>query len=626
MADPGPHPDADAQDGGEIGFTFDGQTMAAAPGQSIAGALLRNGIRVLRSTRGAGRPRGVFCGIGNCFDCLVDVGDERAIRACLRPVAEGDELRTSASVGPAMEFPDASASIGSHASAPGAGRSVGRKVESEEAELLVVGGGPAGMAASLEAADLGCQVTLVDAGRTLGGQIYRQANRPGGQVPRQASGLGATARPPVSRQHGGVVPPAMMAGLPERFRRIGDHARIRRLQSATVWAADRYPDGSFAVHVCTPDGDRVVRAPAVVVATGAAELSLPFPGWDLPGVMTAGAAQALVKGDGVLPGRRVVVAGSGPFLLPVAATLVDAGASVVAVIEAGRAWDHRGLPLALAQHPAKLRETAGYLGVLVRHRVPLRTGRAVLAADGRGRVERVQVAHLDRHWQPRQGSHEELRVDAVCVSFGFVPALDIVRALGCADETRPAHPYGAGVIDGHQASTVRGVFLAGETTGVGGAEVAELEGLIAGRSAATFLGHADANASAVPAVRRRLRRARRFASQLEATYRLPTDWLSWLTPDTVVCRCEEVAWGAVGAALDRGAADLRAVKGMTRCGMGYCQGRICGPPLQHAVATRSGRSPADVGDFHTRHIVTPVTFGRLASIGDDGLPPADGEQ
>lgn len=629
-------PAAGTGDRAAVGFTFDGRAMEASLGQSIAGALLANDVRSLRSTRRAGRPRGLFCGIGNCFDCLVDVGDECAVRACLRPVTEGDRLRTSASVGAAPD--DAVGDVGVETqgdrrrlSASGGVRASaqppGSQVTTEDAELVVLGGGPAGMAAALQAADLGCQVTLVDAGRQLGGQIYRQPNRGlDSQIQHQASlhhSEPGDAGGDRYRTHdvqtwmpSQAEPPDVTAGLPARFRRIASHRSVRRLRSATVWTADR-PDGAFDLHLHTPTGARLLRAQALVVATGAAELSLPFPGWELPGVMTAGAAQTLVKADGALPGQRVVVAGSGPFLLPVAATLASAGATVVAVIEASRAWDHRGLALALGRHPSKLREAGGYLATLARHRVPVRTGRAVVAAHGRDQVERVQVARLNRDWLPGEHGREELAVDAVCISYGFVPALEISRALGCADAGHPERPYAAAVAGDDMASTVPGVFLAGETTGIGGAEVAELEGVITGRSAAAYLGHADANAADVPTpVRRRLHRARRFAEQLDAVYRLPTGWLTWLTPDTIVCRCEEVTWSDVRSAVDQGAADLRAVKGTTRCGMGYCQGRICGPPLQLAVAVRSGRPLAQVGDFHTRHIATPVTLSAIATASD----------
>lgn len=454
--------------------------------------------------------------------------------------------------------------------------------------VAVVGAGPAGMAAALAAAERGCDVDLIDAAPAVGGQIFRQ------------SLIGGDAR------------------VPERLRAVVGHPRIRHLAGTTVWHAERGEDGGFVLRLTGPDGQRAasLRAGAVVVATGATELTLPFPGWQLPGVTTAGAAQALLKSQRVTFGRRVIVAGSGPFLLPVAAGLAAAGVRVVAVLEATRArmalpWGAR-----VAGHPGKLREAAEYATTLARHRVPVRTGQAVIRCDGAGRVEQATVARVERDWRPVAGSERVVAVDAVHVSFGFSPALELSRVLGCADVQHPERPTAAVSHDGDQATSVPGVFAAGEVTGIGGAEVAELEGYLAGASAARYLGRPDGSlAAAGPSPRRvraRLGRARRFAAVLDRAYPFRAGWLDWLDPGTVVCRCEETPWAAIGRAVEAGAGSLRSVKGLTRCGMGYCQGRVCGPVLQHAVATATGRPLAEAGDLHGRPLLAPVTLEEIA--------------
>jgi D-hydroxyproline dehydrogenase subunit alpha len=467
-------------------------------------------------------------------------------------------------------------------------------------DVAVVGAGPAGLAAALAAGRLGCEVTLIDAGSGPGGQIYR----PGMLFPGGGQTGGASAQ-----------------RLPPRLARIGQAKQVRHLAATSVWQAARGPDGVVTLWVAGPEGGAAttVEVRAVVLATGASELVLPFPGWDLPGVTTAGAAQALLKSQGVTVGQRVLVGGSGPLLLPVAAGLAEAGVQVAAVLEATPAragLAPAGLARAarLAAFPGKLREAAGYAAVLARHRVPLRTGHAVVACAGEGRVQRAVVARLDQDWRPVPGTRRELAVDAVHVSFGFSPALDLSRALGCADVPHPSRPVATVACDEDLATSVPGVFAAGEITGIGGAQVAELEGYLAGASAARYLEriHPVAYAARTRVLRDRLVRARRFATLLEEAYPLPGGWLTWPEPDTVVCRCEDTRWAQIGAAVQAGARDVRAVKGLARCGMGYCQGRICGPAVQAAVATATGLPLSQVGDLHSRPVLTPVPLGVMA--------------
>jgi NADPH-dependent 2,4-dienoyl-CoA reductase/sulfur reductase-like enzyme len=475
------------------------------------------------------------------------------------------------------------------------------------ATVTVVGAGPAGLAAALAAADLGCAVTLIDSAPAPGGQIYRQSLV---EVKERSKSF-------------------YSARLPSHLRRALRHEHVRYVPATSVWHAERTggagQDGEFVLRLAGPDGacaqapapvragtvrSGTVRSGAVIVATGSSELALPFPGWDLPGVTTVGAAQALLKSQGVTVGRRVIVAGSGPLLLPAAAGLAAAGVQVVAVLEATTATAGARGAAGLAAHPGKLAEAAGYAATLARHRVPVRSGHAVVGCRGAGRVQRATTARLDRDWRPIPGSRREVAVDALHVSFGFSPALELTRLLGCADWADPARPVASVRVDAGQATSVPGVFAAGEVTGVGGADVAELEGYLAGAAAAGHLG-LPIPAGRTPrlgAIRARLARARRFAARLDAAYPFRSGWLTWPTGDTVVCRCEDVGWAEIGQAVAAGARDVRAVKGLTRCGMGYCQGRICGATVQNLVSHISGRPLADVGDLHSRSILTPVSL------------------
>ena len=399
----------------------------------------------------------------------------------------------------------------------------------------MIGAGPAGLAAARAAR--GRSIVVVD-----------MATRPGGQYFRHPRG-----RP-----------------SPALTRLLGD---TRVLTEHRVVAIE-----PGVVHLSGVT--RTLRADAILVATGAHDRPLPFPGWDLHGVMTAGGAQALYKGSGVTPGRRIVVAGTGPFLLPVAAALAP---HVVGVFDANSPAGFRRHPTIVARHPAKLFEAAGYLATLARHRVPFRTHHTVVAAHGTDELTGVTIAG------PR--GERRIECDTLAIGYGFVPQIDL------------------GVVDDHQMTSVPGVYAAGETTGIAGAASAIVTGTIAGRAMA-----------GLPIGRRLIRaRARHaaFAAAMADVWPTPTTWLDNLTDDTLVCRCEEVRYGTVRAAVrELGARDARAVKLMTRTGMGWCQARMCGEAVACVVAHLTG-TPSDPTVLVRRTLAQPVTLGELATIEED---------
>ncbi|HEU5470598.1 MAG TPA: NAD(P)/FAD-dependent oxidoreductase [Actinophytocola sp.] len=438
-------------------------------------------------------------------------------------------------------------------------------------DIAVIGAGPAGLAAAARAAGAGCRVVVLDAGP-----------RPGGQYWRHRAGSAPADR---------------------RFRALaGALDRVDYRAEASVWFAEP----GFTLHT----GAGEVSAERLVLATGAHDRVVPFPGWDLPGVTTAGGAQALLKGHGVLTGRRIAVAGTGPFLLPVAAGLAAAGARIAGVFEAGN-------PLRVLRRPvpaAKLAEVAGYAARFARHRIRYRTGHVVVAAHGDVEVSAVTVAGRDGHTR-------RVRCDALAVGYGFVPALELPTLLGCA-VCLDTDGNLVTAVDHTQQTSVPGVFAAGEVTGVGGADLALAEGAIAGAAAAASLGGRtpDDAVPAGPAGRRA--RLRRFAATLHAAHPVPAGWPDRLTADTVVCRCEEVPLRAVRAAVtELGATDARTVKSLTRAGMGWCQGRICGYPVACLAARLNGRPVAesDLDTFARRPIGSAITLGQLAE-GDRTTP------
>lgn len=569
-------------------FHFDGRPLSAPAGRTVAGALLYNGERAWRVPRTGGQGRGLFCGIGTCFDCLVDLGGEASARACLARLGEGDEVHSSASVGALCLPGELPGRVARARSQVPDNLNVNSEVE-VETDVTVIGGGPAGMAAAGAAAGRGAQVVLVDSAPSLGGQYFRQ---------------------PLAGPDGLPHPPSGPT-LPKRFRAVAGDPRTRFLLGHDVWSVSK--DGpSFTLRL-DDDSATQVRCRSLVLATGASELALPFPGWDLPGAVTAGAAQALLKSQGAVIGRQVVVAGTGPFLLPVAAALAGAGAAVVVVEAASARGAGRGFPNVVG-HPGKLWEASGYALALARHGGRLLTGHAVVRCEGDGAVERAVVARLGPGWRLVDGSEKTVPADAVCVSYGFVPRLELARQLGARTIALPDLPAVRVAHDADMRTSVPGLFVAGELAGVAGAEVAELEGELAGHAAASHAGLGDhRSAAARSQLGHRLRKGRAFAALLPELYPLQDGWLTWLDDATTFCRCEQVSWGEVKAAIAAGASSPREVRALSRCGMGYCQGRTCGAPLQLAVAALTGKPLDQVGDLQKRPVAVPVALSKVAA-------------
>ncbi|MGJ1428691.1 NAD(P)/FAD-dependent oxidoreductase [Clavibacter sepedonicus] len=501
--------------------------------------------------------------------------------------------------------------------------------------VVVIGAGPAGLAAAVAARGRGARVTLLDASDELGGQYWRHLpeSRPAARERILHHGWDAftALRGRLAADDGCEIVTGAQVWAIERP--TPDAADAAAADAPAAAAAAPSPAAVVHVLVGQVDGSRreplTLRPDALVLATGAHDRTLPFPGWDLPGVFTAGAAQALAKGERVAIGDRVIVAGAGPFLLPVAVSLVQAGARVVGIHEAARVPSlARGWlrsPAGLARAPHKAAELAGYVSVLARQRIGYATGSAVVAAHGTDRVEAVTVQRLDASWAPIPGTERRIAVDAVCVGHGFTPRLELPIAAGCRIG---AHRFVE--VDASQGAGPAGVFAAGEITGIGGVDQALAEGEVAGHCAA---GGSPADAAVASAVRRRAV-AHDVAGRIEGAHGIRPGWTGWLRDDTLACRCEEVPVGRLRAtARAAESTDLRSMKLATRAGLGICQGRICGRTVEQLLAAEApacgsgadAPAPAATGPGTDRRpVASPVRLGELAAAYErrDAGPPS----
>ncbi len=464
-----------------------------------------------------------------------------------------------------------------------------------QTEVVVVGAGPAGLSAALAAAQAGAQVTLIDTYRQPGGQYYRQP------AP-EFKGVRL-----VDHQHEGQL-------LWQRAAAAG----VKLFAETTVWGAFE----GIRLALCGPGAPSQIQTRALVLATGTYERVAAFPGWTLPGVMTAGAAQTLLKEQHILPGQRVVLAGTGPLQLVVAAGLARAGGEVVAVLE-GAALARRALRRpwqtlrAMWGQWARLVEGLSSWLALKKRGVPFDTGWGVVAAEGHRELTGVIAARLDDGWRPIPGTERSLACDTLCIGYGFLPATELARLLGVRHEWRPELGGFVPVRDSHMQTNVPGVFVAGDGAGIGGAGLALAEGQIAGLAAAALVkGLNPATSRKIQQVAPALRRERRFQAVYAGLF-APGPGIDELArPDTIICRCEEVTRAQVEDAIRQGADTLDAVKVLTRCGMGNCQGRVCGPSVAALVARETGQTQAETGQFRVRPPVFPVPLDVLATQAD----------
>jgi D-hydroxyproline dehydrogenase subunit alpha len=475
-------------------------------------------------------------------------------------------------------------------------------------DVAIIGAGPAGIEASLAAAGAGMDVVLIEDGPRPGGQYYKQ-------LPSKYASSGST-----KTQKEGM----------QLLQRLAD-SDVRLLTHTLVWGCFAEPaDENYLLTLYqkdpqdpdAPDSPYRLEAKTLVLATGAYDYPVPFPGWTLPGVITAGAGQIMVKSQRVRPGQRVLLSGSGPLQLALAAQLVQAGAEVVAVLESSFSFG-----TALRHAPAmwgqwkRMAEGWDYARTLVGAGVPYKLGWSVTEARGDGEVQEAVIARLDPNGKPQAGTEQTLKVDLVVTGFGLLPNTAAARLVGCKHEYKPEAGAYVALRDDTMQTSMPDVYVIGDAGIIGGAEMGQLEGKIAGIASAMRGGFMEENkARALLAnLKPSLKRQKRFADFLQVAFAPGAGLPSLATEDTILCRCEEVTLGDVREAAAWGARSVTEIKAITRTGMGNCQGRICERLVARALAdelAEEGATIESVGSYSVRPPLHPLPLFALAEATD----------
>ncbi len=459
-------------------------------------------------------------------------------------------------------------------------------------DLVIIGGGPSGMSAASEAASHGLTVALVDERPTLGGQIYKQLGV-GFEIHSEKS-LGKDAR--------------------------RGRALIRETENPLITVFLK----SVVVDI-EEDRVLVVRAEKstnslyfsrLLISPGAYDRPVTFPGWTLPGVITAGGAQTLVKTQRILPGERIFFAGSGPVALAFPAQLSKYGANIVASLEAGpapRMSDLARLLMAAKGNLNLIMDAINYRYLLFKSRVPVRYGRIVVRAEGDGRIEYVTHAAVDRSWRPIPGTEERVAVDTLCIGYGFLPSLELFRLTNCDvnfDETVGGLTVR---VDNWGRTSNSHIFAAGDGAGVEGSYIAMASGRLAAIGIAIDVGaisESEGNEFA-KSLRREMRDRRAFQRALGRMFSIGDGIFTILDDNTIVCRCENVKCSEIRRAIDT-TSDPSVVKAFTRAGMGLCQGRNCQMQIS-ALISKEKNIPISQIPFATpRFPVRPTPLGAIA--------------
>ncbi|MEH2495758.1 thioredoxin reductase/bacterioferritin-associated ferredoxin [Bradyrhizobium sp. AZCC 1678] len=449
-------------------------------------------------------------------------------------------------------------------------------------DVVVIGAGPAGLAATATVAEAGLSTLLLDENAGPGGQVWR-----------------AIASTPVTERDRLGADYWAGADLVDAMR--SSSAEI--VQRATVWSLDR----NLEVGVSVGGASFFVKARRVILATGALERPFPIPGWTLPGVMTAGAAQTMLKSSGLVPDGQTVIAGQGPLLWLLAAQILRLGGRIDRILDTTERRNYfAALPHAFAFVTSPYFAKGLAMMKEVRAKVPVVTGVSELEAAGDGQLATVTYT--------AGGRRETIAAELLLLHQGVVPNINLAMAAGIEHRWDDLQLCWSPVLDRDGSSSVEGIAVAGDGAGIGGAGAAIVRGRIAARTAVEALAPAAAAKLApMSTFRASLAQAERGRAFLDTLFR-PARQFRIPSGDTIVCRCEEVTAKDILDAVAIGATGPNQLKAYRRTGMGPCQGRLCGLTVTELMAQARGKTPQEIGYYRLRAPVKPITLAELAAV------------
>lgn len=455
-----------------------------------------------------------------------------------------------------------------------------------KADLVIVGGGPAGITAAMEASKHLKNIVLIDENRVLGGKVLRGA--------KDSSNTFQTD--PLAKKEG--------KELFEEFESIKE--KIILLKETEVW----HIDPKKVLNIICRSGKykdiKSIQADKIILAVGARDKTVPFPGWHLPGVMTIGGLKNFVQ-NGVFPGKRILVAGTGVLSMPLAAQLIAQGIQVSAIAEAGTFFNQAQLGYTLLMNGGqdKLKYGLHCWRSVKREGVPIHYSHVVARAHGSHQVEGATIVKIDKNWRPIKGTEKEVEVDTIATGFGLIPQIEITRLCGCRHSYNQKLGYWVVDRSPNMETSIPGLYVAGDGVSIKGYSGAIVEGQLAALSAC--------KGKKVPSnsLAKKMRQMKKIGALMSEQTAVRSGIYDIITENTIICRCEEVRYVDIIKATQSNVQDVNDLKRRTRLGMGHCQGRYCGE-IAHDLLEKVSAERFKRKSFTQRLPLKPVSLGAIA--------------